>query len=98
VVFKYIFPIGLKLVSDSVSEVRFEAASHMYEIIEKFNDNDEYENMALLSIKSLCTSERHLQRLAFAYLVRFLYPLKLFQQLLMPALADLSHDRAAIVR
>jgi hypothetical protein len=36
-IFKYIFPISLKLCNDQVNEVRFEAASQIYYVIQNFH-------------------------------------------------------------
>jgi hypothetical protein len=37
---RYIFPITLKLCNDIASEVRLEAASHMYDVINKLDESE----------------------------------------------------------
>ena len=42
-VFKYIFPISLKLCNDNVSEVRLEAALQMYFVIDNMKESGLYQ-------------------------------------------------------
>ena len=46
-VFKYIFPISLKLCNDNVSEVRLEAALQMLHVIDNMKYSGLYQEMAL---------------------------------------------------
>lgn len=46
-VFKYIFPISLKLCNDNVCEVRTEAARQIYSVINSLKDMKIYEEMAI---------------------------------------------------
>lgn len=46
-VFKYIFPISLKLCNDNVSEVRHEAAHQMFHVIQRLSAESELQEMAL---------------------------------------------------
>ncbi len=65
-VFKYIFPISLKLCNDNVSEVRVEAARQMFFVIESLKSIEIYEQMAIESVKGFGVSEKFVQRQTFA--------------------------------
>ena len=45
-IFRYIFPITMKLCNDSIYEVRSEAALHLYEVIHAMRKDSVYEDIA----------------------------------------------------
>jgi serine/threonine-protein phosphatase 4 regulatory subunit 1 len=45
-IFRYIFPITMKLCNDSIYEVRSEAALHLYEVIHAMKKDSVYEDIA----------------------------------------------------
>lgn len=55
-VFKYIFPISLKLCNDNVNEVRFKAAKQMFYVIDNMKQSVAYQDMAIESIKGYALS------------------------------------------
>lgn len=83
IVFKYIFPISLKLCNDNVNEVRQEAALQMYYIIENMADMQMLQEMALESVKGYGLSEKYIQRQTFTRMVRNLYRIANFETKLM---------------
>ena len=46
-VFKYIFPISLKLCNDNANEVRFKAAKQMFYVIDNMKQSVAYQDMAI---------------------------------------------------
>lgn len=46
-VFKYIFPISLKLCNDAVFQVRFEAAKQMFNVVDNMKELPQYQMMAV---------------------------------------------------
>lgn len=72
-VFKYIFPISLKLCNDNVSEVRIQAAKQIYYVIDSLTSIQIYKQMAIQSIKGFGLSEKFVQRQTFAAMVENLY-------------------------
>ena len=97
-VFKYIFPISLKLCNDNVSEVRLEAALQMLHVIDNMKYSGLYQEMALESLKGYALSEKCIQRETFAYMIRNLFKVKEFADKLMPLVVELSRDRVVLVR
>jgi len=55
-VFKYIFPISLKLCNDNVNEVRFTAAKQMYHVVDNMKQSAIYQEMAIESLKGYALS------------------------------------------
>ena len=71
--FKYIIPIALKLCNDGVSEVRDEAATQMFGLVDNLTVEDGYQMMSIESIKGFGLSERYVQRQTYAKMVRGMY-------------------------
>lgn len=97
-VFKYIFPISLKLCNDNVNEVRFEAARQLFNVIDNMKECELFQEMALESIKGYGLSEKYIQRETFAFMVRNLYKLKIFKDTLMDMILELTKDKIVVVR
>jgi hypothetical protein len=54
--------------------------------------------MAILTVRELSSSNRYIQRQILAFMIRFLYKLRLFGPLLIDTVVRLAEDRVSVVR
>lgn len=72
-IFKYIFPISLKLCNDGVHEVRTEASHQIVHVINNFKSEGLLYEMAIESLKGYAASEKYIQRQTFCLMLESLF-------------------------
>ena len=90
-VFRFIFPICLKLCNDTIAEVRVEAARHIKHIIIATEDT-EYQGIVIETIRGYGLSNQCRQKETFARMIRVIYDLPYFKDKVNHIMFDLAKD------